>query len=200
MAETAPSILILAAGASSRMRGADKLLEPVEGVALLRLLAQRALATGVRVLVALPPDRPLRAAALEGLAVERITVAEAAEGMAASLRAGAAAVRGPLMVLLGDLPEITTEDLQAMLAAGCETPEAILRATSAEGQPGHPILFPPALLPELATLSGDTGARAILGRHGVRTIALPGCHATTDLDTPEDWAAWRARRPEREKP
>ncbi|WP_444666034.1 nucleotidyltransferase family protein [Cereibacter changlensis] len=194
MAEDAPSILILAAGASSRMRGADKLLEPVEGVPLLRLLALRALATGARVLVALPPDRPSRAAALEGLAVERITVAEAAEGMAAALRAGAAAVRGPLMVLLGDLPEITTEDLQAMLAAGRETPETILRATSAEGQPGHPILFPPALLPELMRLTGDTGARALFAGRPLRLIALPGRHATTDLDTPEDWAAWRAAR------
>ncbi|TKA93957.1 nucleotidyltransferase family protein, partial [Cereibacter changlensis] len=137
---------------------------------------------------------PSRTAVLEGLAVERITVAEAAEGMAASLRAGAAAVRGPLMVFLGDLPEITTEDLQAMLKAGRETPEAILRATSAEGQPGHPILFPPALLSELATLSGDTGARALLVGRPLRLIALPGRHATTDLDTPEDWAAWRAAR------
>ncbi|PTE23594.1 CTP--molybdopterin cytidylyltransferase [Cereibacter changlensis JA139] len=194
MAETAPSILILAAGASSRMRGADKLLEPVEGVPLLRLLAQRALATEVRVLVALPPDRPSRTVALEGLAVERTTVAEAAEGMAAALRVGAAAVRGPLMVLLGDLPEITTEDLQAMLKAGRETPEAILRATSAEGQPGHPILFPPALLPELMRLTGDTGARALLAGRPLRLIALPGRHATTDLDTPEDWAVWRAAR------
>jgi hypothetical protein len=25
-------------------------------------------------------------------------------------------------------------------------------------------------------------------------VALPGLHAITDLDTPEDWAAWRARQ------
>lgn len=192
-ADLPPTILILAAGASSRMRGGDKLLERVDGMPLLRRQAQAALSTGCRVLVTLPPDRPERTVALEGLAVERRVVADAAEGMAASLRAGAEAVRGPLLVLLADLPEITADDLRTLLAAGRETPSVILRATSAEGQPGHPILFPPAVVPELALLTGDTGARAILARHELRLIALPDRHATTDLDTPEDWADWRTR-------
>jgi CTP:molybdopterin cytidylyltransferase MocA len=43
-------------------------------------------------------------------------------------------------------------------------------------------------------LSGDEGARAILRRHPPRLLALPGRHAVTDLDTPEDWARWRAAR------
>mgnify|MGYP006184317219 CR=1 FL=1 len=45
------------------------------------------------------------------------------------------------------------------------------------------------------TLSGsDEGARSVLVRHRarLRLVPLPGHHATTDLDTPEDWAAWRA--------
>jgi len=28
-------------------------------------------------------------------------------------------------------------------------------------------------------------------RKAIKHIALPGSHATTDLDTPEDWMAWR---------
>ncbi len=156
-----------------------------------------ALATDLPVAIALPPDRPARAAALQGLAVTRLTVPDAAEGMAASIRAGAAVLPPDtgLLLLLADLPEITTEDLRRLIAAWHETPGLILRATSQTGTPGHPVIFPPWAIPDLATLTGDTGARDVLRRHHSRTrhIALPGDHATTDLDTPEDWAAWRSR-------
>ncbi len=49
-------ILILAAGASRRMNGRDKLLMDVGGECLLRRVVGRAYATGHPVLVALPAD------------------------------------------------------------------------------------------------------------------------------------------------
>ena len=55
------------------------------------------------------------------------------------------------------------------------------------------MIFPAAILPALRHLTGDSGARDILRTHPVRHVALPGLRATTDLDTPEAWAAWRAR-------
>ncbi|MGB8813068.1 MAG: NTP transferase domain-containing protein, partial [Paracoccaceae bacterium] len=85
-----PAILILAAGSSSRMRGADKLLERIDGVPQIARITQAALATGCPVLVALPPDRPLREKAIAALNVTRITIENAAEGMAASIREGVA--------------------------------------------------------------------------------------------------------------
>jgi CTP:molybdopterin cytidylyltransferase MocA len=189
-------ILLLAAGASSRMRGADKLMEPVQGEPLIRRQARAALASGARVVVTLPPDRPARQAALTGLGVNCVTVADPARGMAASLVAGLAAVpRGAaVIVLLADLPEITEADLRRLILAHAEAPEAILRAAAADGTPGHPVLFPSALRDELERLDGDGGARPILAAHGARVRLLPlaGRRAVTDLDTPEDWAAWRA--------
>jgi hypothetical protein len=85
---TPPAILLLAAGASSRMRGADKLLEPVEGVPLVLRQARVALATGASVIVTLPLDRPLRNAALAGLELTTAPVPDAALGLSASIRAG----------------------------------------------------------------------------------------------------------------
>ena len=38
-------ILILAAGASSRMRGADKLLQPIDGIPQIARIAKAAIAT-----------------------------------------------------------------------------------------------------------------------------------------------------------
>lgn len=194
-----PEILLLAAGAASRMRGADKLMEPVEGEPLLRLQARRALATGCRVVVTLPPDRPARVIALQGLDVVQVTVPDPKEGMAASLVAGMAALpeRTAVMVLLADLPEITTADLCRLLAAHARASGAILRGAAQDGTPGHPVLFPPSLRPDLMRLTGDAGARPVLMAHAafVQLVPLPGRHAVTDLDTPEDWATWRAGRP-----
>lgn len=194
-------ILILAAGASSRMRGADKLLEPVEGEPLLRRLARFAGETGQPVSVVLPPDRPLRAAALDGLEATRLVAEAARSGMAESLRAGLAAIPAgrPVLLLLGDLPELDGADLHRMLDAAARHPGMILRGAGESGEPGHPVLFPPWLRPDLMTLRGDEGARSLLLRHPdrLRLIPLPGRHALTDLDTPEDWTGWRAAQPSR---
>ncbi|MBC2835361.1 nucleotidyltransferase family protein [Paragemmobacter straminiformis] len=188
-------ILILAAGASSRMRGGDKCLEPVAGEALLRRLARLGLGAGCAVTVALPPDRPARDAALDGLAVTRVTVADAAKGMAASLVAGVSALPpdAAVLLVLADLPMLDAADLATLLAEAAAHPDAILRGADAGGAAGHPVLFPADLRGELLALTGDEGARSVLRRHAgrVRLVPLPAGHATTDLDTPEDWAAWR---------
>ncbi|MNP77903.1 MobA-like NTP transferase domain protein [compost metagenome] len=57
-----------------------------------------------------------------------------------------------------------------------------------QGQQGHPVSFPADLLPELARLSGEQGAKPVLDRHADRLICLtlddPGC--VQDIDRPED--------------
>ncbi|AMY69144.1 NTP transferase domain-containing protein [Frigidibacter albus] len=176
------------------MRGGDKLLEPVAGMPLLRRQALAAVAQGLRVLVTLAPDQLLRAQALAGLAVDIVPVPEAAEGLAASLRAGAAAAQGAaLLVMLADMPEIGAEDLAAVIAAHRAAPGAVIRAAGVEGTPGHPVLVPARMLAGLAELQGDGGARDLLRGEGAVLVPLPGRRALTDLDTPEDWAAWRAK-------
>lgn len=187
----APLLILLGAGAGTRMRGGDKLLEAVGGVPLLRVLAERGLAAGLAVRVGVPSlDHP-RAAALEGLAARIVPVPNWADGMSASLKAALTDVTAPsVFVLPGDMPEITSEDLERI--ANCQG--AIVQATTEDGVPGHPVRFDARFIPELQRLSGDVGARAVLKAHAAEVVrcALPGHHARTDLDTPEDWAAWRA--------
>jgi CTP:molybdopterin cytidylyltransferase MocA len=192
---TTATILLLAAGKSSRMRGRDKLLEDIDGQPLVRLMAGRALKSGVPVRVALGADQLDRRAALDGLAVE-ITDATGNDGMAASIRAGVAGLTGPVLIALADMPEITAQDFHLMLSLGAQAPNAILQAATRAGKPGHPVLFPADLLPDLAQLRGDAGAKQILTANAARLHLLPLAdgRAGVDLDTPEDWAAWRARR------
>lgn len=189
------AVLLPAAGASSRMRGGDKLLEDVAGDPCLRVMAARALAVTPVVIVTLPTADHPRAAVLDGLAVTRVIVADAAQGMSRSLVAGAAAVPPghALMVLPADMPGITVASLLALAKA--QDGHSVLRGATKDGRPGHPILFPPHLLLHFARLTGDRGAAPILTQPDVtiRLITLPGDQAILDLDTPEDWAAFRAR-------
>jgi molybdenum cofactor cytidylyltransferase len=191
------SILILAAGSSSRMRGADKLLERVDGIPQITRVANAALATGCPTFAALPTDRPLRAAAISGLPLRQIPIDDAAEGMGASIRTAAAVIPdGPLMILLADLVDLTEGDLQTMIAAHRADTKALLRGAAQDGTAGHPTIFPADLRPALLSLAGDAGARGLFHSHRDRLhlVTLPDTHATTDLDTPEDWAVWRASR------
>ena len=193
-------ILILAAGSSSRMRGADKLVEMIGGRPLLRRVAEVALATGAPVTVTLPPANDARRAALAGLSLQWVDVPDANMGMSRSLRHGIKAVLGRspgpadgVMILPADMPGFTTVALSGLIARFQADPQHILRGCSAVGQPGHPILFPRDLWADLALIKGDEGGRSVLKTHAsrVRLIPLPGTMATFDLDTPEDWAAFR---------
>jgi CTP:molybdopterin cytidylyltransferase MocA len=98
------------------------------------------------------------------------------------------------MVALADMPDIGPPDLAALIADFLACPNRILRATAADGTPGHPVIFPRRLFPDLARISGDIGARSVLAGEAARLHALPGTRALTDLDTPEAWADWRAAR------
>ncbi|QPM89802.1 nucleotidyltransferase family protein [Pseudooceanicola algae] len=201
------AILLLAAGAARRMGGADKLLEQVEGQPLLRCIAQRALAADLGpVQITLTSDRPERDAALKGLPVQKINVPNAQDGMGASIACGIAALPEGLdgvMILPSDMPEITSADMLTLAEAFHRGEAPILRGASqvteagtAQSLAGHPVLFPADLFPDLKTISGDQGARALLATHSgrLRLVPLPGRHAMIDLDTPEDWARWRAEQ------
>lgn len=194
-------IVLPAAGASSRMRGRDKLLEEIDGVPLLPRQAGMAAGTGVPVLVTLPPMATERAASLAALAkagLETRDVPDAAGGMSASLRVAAQwatekALNG-MMIVLPDMPDVTAADLRRIAALHGAYPDDVIRATDEAGGHGHPTLLPARLFAALGRLTGDTGAREILKGETIRPCPLDGCRATTDLDTPEAWAAWRARR------
>lgn len=193
-------ILVLAAGASSRMRGADKLLQAVKGRPILRLVAETALASGAPVLVTLPPTAEARRAAVADLAVRVVDIPDSAQGMSRSIVRGLAAVVDPgpedgLMILPADMPGFSAKALADLISRFRAEPELIWRGGTTDGTPGHPAIIPRDLWSELAAITGDEGGRSVLKRHAdrVRQVPLPGRMATLDLDTPEDWTAFRGR-------
>jgi CTP:molybdopterin cytidylyltransferase MocA len=196
---------IPAAGRSSRMRGRDKLLETVGGVPILRRAAIEALKAGVGpVIVGIGPEDRERRKALRNLDVEILDVADAAEGMAATLRAGARAALAAMnatwggdyeyfgmLVMLPDMPGIEASDIMEMDRVFQARGGPVVRATTEDGRAGHPVLFPDHAVRDFENLSGDKGAAAMMEGERIEFVALPGQRADQDLDTPEDWDAWR---------
>jgi len=193
------SAVVLAAGQSRRMGGRDKLLEPVAGVPLLRHMVDRLGDSAVdKTVVVLPPEPGARLDALAGSGARAVTNPRAAEGMGTSVGAGVTALRADadaVLIVLADMPELTARDFDHLIA-GFDPAEgrAIVHAVTEAGRSGHPVLFGRRFFELLRALEGDRGARALIDDHPefVADVTLPGGAAATDLDTPEDWAAWRA--------
>ena len=193
-------ILVLAAGASSRMRGRDKLVQRIKGKPILRMVAETALATGAPVLVTLPPASEARRAAVADLALQVVEVPDAGMGMSRSIVGGLAAITDPgpndgMMILPADMPGFSAKALADLISRFRAEPDLAWRGGTTDGTPGHPAIFPRDLWPALAAISGDEGGRSVLKRHAdrVRQVPLPGNMAILDLDTPEDWATYLGR-------
>lgn len=198
-----------AAGASRRMKGRDKLLEPVDGRPLLRRAAETALGARLGpVLVGLRPDDRARREALSSLAVGIVEVPDAGKGLSATVRAGADAALAAIeaaapafvddeysgmLVFLPDMPDLGASDLAHLAGVFEARGGPVVRGATADGRPGHPVLFPRSLLHDFGRLTGDAGAAALLGGERVLTVPLAGDRALTDLDTAEDWARWRGQ-------
>jgi len=174
--------IVLAAGEGRRFGGPKQLAE-VGG----RPLVAHALALAA-------PFDPLvvlgaRAALIRPVVADAAQVVLAedwAEGQAASLRAGVAALGDGVdwaLVLLADQPFLTPAVVEGVLAARDPGVDAV-RAVF-DGRPGHPVLLGRRVLAEVPSLRGDTGARDLLSRFRVRAFeASPLCDPT-DIDTPD---------------
>ncbi len=192
-------IILLAAGQSRRMRGRDKLLEPVGEGTLLAHAAKAALESNANaVLVALPPQADARRARLAGLAVRPIEAPDFGEGMGGSLRNAMAHI-GPeveaVIVALADMPEVTPAHYNALIKAyNPLQSHEICRAKTADGTPGHPVLFGRRFFEALGDSTGDSGGKAVVRSSADYVVNIPtkGQGATLDLDTPEAWDAWKA--------
>lgn len=150
-------------------------------------------------LVVLSADRPDRIALMESAKADIVLNPHAADGMASSIKAGLGAVPErceAALFLPADMPEVTQDDLTLIRKAHASAPQNIIRAATPDGTPGNPVLFPRRFFNELTAISGDEGGRRVIKRHAgqVELVALPDDHASLDLDTPEDWDNWRARK------
>ncbi|MDT3669414.1 MAG: molybdopterin-binding/glycosyltransferase family 2 protein [Aromatoleum sp.] len=207
VAETAPegpriAALVLAAGRSSRMGADNKLLAEVGGVPMvLRAVnsARASLAASVTVVVGHEGDAVANAVGDTGATVVRNP--DFAQGMSASLRHGIAALpddADAVLVLLGDMPRISAEHLDRIIAAFDPAQPSIV-VPEKDGRRGNPILWPREFFAAMTELSGDQGARGLIAAHAdrVKRVAVDDDAIFVDVDRPCDLAAVRtSARPE----
>jgi molybdenum cofactor cytidylyltransferase len=183
--------LVLAAGRSTRMGEANKLLLPVRGKPMLRhAVAAQLASTAQPVLVVTGHQHGEVEAALAGLDVIVLPNPDFAEGLATSLRAGIAAVpeSAPgVIVSLGDMPNVTGPVLDRLAQAFADAPDALAVVPTLLGQRGNPVLLSRALFPAVAQLTGDQGARRLLEEAGDAVVEVPldDPAIALDVDTPE---------------
>jgi molybdenum cofactor cytidylyltransferase len=188
------SCIVLAAGRSTRMGPANKLLAEVGGKPMVRVVVETALASTARpVLVVTGHQAAEVRAALAGLDVTFCTNPDYALGLSTSLKAGIRAVPASCagaLVLLGDMPRITPEMIDRMIDIFAAAPEGSIIMAAHGGVRGNPVLWPRRHFEALTLISGDTGARGLIGDHARDVIAVElGEAAAFDLDTPEALSA-----------
>ena len=179
--------LVLAAGAARRF-GAQKLVAPLEGKAVLRWSVEHMLDAPVReTIVVIAVGTSEVRAVLDGLRVRVIENPRAREGLASSLAEGIRALPArsrAVLVALGDQPAIPSAVHTALIERWRARRAAIV-VPEYDGERGNPVLFDRSVVPELLTVSGDIGAREVIARDPARVqvVAFPFA-APTDVDTP----------------
>jgi CTP:molybdopterin cytidylyltransferase MocA len=183
--------IILAAGFSRRM-GTAKLLLPFKGKSILRHVIEETLESRLSgITVVANPDIPelITEASVPG--IDKVIVNEnAGQGISSSIKSGLLSVPAEItaaMFLLGDMPLITSREINRVLQDYMKHPDSpLIVQASYQNQNGHPVLFDRLLFSELSHVSGDEGGKSIINKYKVYYSDM-GTNITADIDTQRDY-------------
>lgn len=185
-------IVILAAGASSRMGEAKQLLPYQQHTLLQHSIAIAMASVAKQVVVVLGAG----ATAIQPvIKAEKLTIVVNEvwqEGMASSIRCGLSLLlrQNPglqsVIFMVCDQPFASTELLNNLVTLQQQTGRNVV-ASEYAGTAGIPALFTKALFAELLQLKGDTGAKRLVMLHQADTVTLPFPLGSIDIDTAADY-------------
>jgi molybdenum cofactor cytidylyltransferase len=169
----------------------NKLLADLDGERVVARTVDAALASRAANVVVVTGHQAARVrAALVGRDVEFAHNRYYARGLSSSLRRGLkaldAATSGAL-ICLGDMPWVSTADLDALIAAFVRVDRPICVPVRGRRR-GNPVLWPARHFAELRALQGDRGGRNLLRRYAreVVRVPMPGAGVVRDIDVPSD--------------
>jgi molybdenum cofactor cytidylyltransferase len=191
-----PTIIVLAAGKGSRFQGdSHKLEQDIGSESVLDSTLRNVLGCGLPYIVV--TTQALVPAARRHVAARDIVVLPDADshvslGMGYSIASGVCARSSApgWLVLPADMPLVKCETLSAVADALQHHPVTYAQY---RGRRGHPVGFAAELYSELATLSGDEGARRLTARYPAWGVEVDDPGVLLDVDTLEDLSEVRAR-------
>lgn len=185
-------IIILAAGASSRM-GTSKSLLPINGDSMIRTIVRKAIQSGS---VGVVLKRGAKSALNQVMDLPVVIIHpptdlnEMSDSFKAAIQFCQKMKAEAAIILLGDQPDIQPEVIDQLISALLTTKKPIIQPVYLDG-PGHPILFKKTLFSELLSLTGDQGAKGLLKKNKELIERLPINNLKpVDLDTPEEYFSY----------
>lgn len=181
--------IILAAGQSRRMGDTNKMTVEVSGKSMVRHVGEAVCNSSIKsanVITGYKPDEVEKA--LLGLEITLHNNPDYEQGLSTSIACGIRALSDGVssaLIVLGDMPFVTSDMIDALAKTASENPNHIIVSTH-EGKRGNPVLWPRAFFEELRSIQGDVGARHIMAANQDRVIEVElGEAASLDLDTQE---------------
>lgn len=182
--------IILAAGESKRF-GQPKQLLHWRGEPFIRVVAKTALEAGLfPVLVVTGSNADRCEAALQDLPVQIVMNENWQSGQGSSIRKGVQTLpseTGSAIFLLADQPQIHADVIRALVAHHATELYPIVAPLVLEERRANPVLFDRVTFPDLLTLEGDVGGRAIFDKHRVEYLPWHDDRLLLDVDKPEDY-------------
>jgi molybdenum cofactor cytidylyltransferase len=183
--------LVLAAGQSRRMGTLNKLLIGIDGKPMVRHVAEAVAASAASPLVVVTGhQRDKVEAALAGLGARFVHNPDHAQGLSTSVKCGLAALPDSVdgaVICLADMPMVTAAVIDRLIGAFNPIEGRALCIPTRRGKRGNPVLLGKQLFAELASISGDVGARGLIAAHLelVAEVEMESDAVLTDIDTPQ---------------
>ncbi len=182
--------VVLAAGGSTRL-GRSKPLLDWHGQPFVRAVASTALAAGLQPVVVVTGSQADDVGlALAGTPVSIVHNAAWESGQASSIRAGLQAVpatAGAVVFLLADQPQVDADVISALVGQHAAGLDPIVAPLVMMERRGNPVLFDRVTFPDLLTVQGDVGGRALFSKHRVQYLPWYDERLLLDVDTEEDY-------------
>jgi molybdenum cofactor cytidylyltransferase len=204
------SVVLLAAGSSSRMEGEFKQLLPVPTAngtePVVRVTTRAILAAGPTEVVAVTGHRGREVTqALADLPLTFCTNPRYMEGQMKSVIAGLSALRAPctaVMICLADMVLLRPEDYRALTNAFTQLPRDAILVPYCGDSRGNPVTFAASRVPEVLSGAVNPGCRKLIADHPHDVVCRQFDHDryTTDMDTLDDYARIWARLAEELRP
>ena len=189
--------IVLAAGQSRRMGNANKLLEPVSGKPMMLHAVDAALGSKADPVIVVTGHEPERIEeTVKGRNVSMVHNPDYASGLSTSLRAALSILDDDIegiVVCLGDMPAVTADHIGRLIEAFDPEAGRSIIVPTVGGKRGNPVLWHRRFFDQMAGISGDVGARHLIGENEDSLIEVPMDDAAVleDLDTPAALEAYR---------